>query len=562
MSKSAWLLVIAVLALTGWLLMRGGADEEGPAQSEIAVDAGPEDSAEEKRAPVLLATPEVDPHEEGAAEARDATDARRAGSADGREGDTHYEGIVVDEKGKAAAGVAIVARFERRVIAEMTSDEDGKYTFWASFEPDHRAWAQGLIVAKAADGRVGTGPFLAWAGGMTMSEIDPKNRTIAPVRLGKGSPLAIDVTSSCSGGLPANIWIVPTQGAVAEALIVTATDAQGHVTVPALPPGVWRVIAAADGCGRASAVVQLPKPELAHVELELPDARTLTVTVQDKATEEVIAGAQVAVEEYVKLIGVHGRGALVSQPSVYTADEEGRVLIHGLGTTERLYLRAFAEGYPNPKNGIHGGQERVRVDPDQTEAIIRLQQARTIRWTFEDKGLGIPPDGTAIQLTPYVNSGLKDIPTSGVMDGRELVVEGWAPGFAAAIAHAEGYGAARLQSKKDATEGYPTAFYPERKIEFFAKNQDGTPATDLYLTARDPGNNAIGEPIPTNEEGYAALTGLYGGPRLAGELLRLTQGDKLGRKSSWLGGSECGRWALRLRRARRAHAARAPDDRG
>lgn len=497
MRRIAWIGLVVLLAAAGiWLVLRD--QKEDAANEETAVESG---AVEPSSPPVLLGT--GDPHPKDPPAARDVEE--QAGS-----GDIRYSGTVVDEGNEPVPGATVVARFRGRVLARVTSDNEGAYAFRASFPGvDATRYLTGMVAAAAPDGRAGF--TLLFVGQPTRLDQPPlgKDRTVSAIVLRGSTSLDVRVTTSCPGGLPATVWVAPTLLGIRDVIAQTETNTGGHARIDGLPPGMYRVVAAASGCGRATQLVQVPQPEPETVELEVPSAHTLTVRVREKGTDEPIPGAEVTVTEYVKLPNQHGRGDLISVPSVYTTDAGGAVIIEGLGGHERLTLVAAAEGFPS--RGSRGGQGEVRVEAGAETATINLQRARTIRWPLEDKGQGVPPDGTAIELRPYANSGLTDIPSSGVIDGGELVVEGWAPGWAAALAYAEGFGAARLHAGNDQDVGTPTGFYPLRRIELIARNADGSPAQGLYLSAYDGGNNRVAPPVVTDAEGRAVLAELYGG---------------------------------------------------
>jgi len=502
---SLMLLAAASIGIALWLVAQGSERSGGPPTlKEAPTEAA--DTGKTEPGPLLKGG-------DREATAQPPPDPQPANAEGEGEGDILYTGQVVDTSDTPVAGATVTAKWRGEILREVTTDEKGTYRFRASFDVDDSTFLTGVVVARGPEGAVGYGWFVIAQPTTRRAPKLPSERSIYKLVLRPGVSLDIAVSATCEAGLPATVWVVGAGFGATEPIAMDHTDASGRLTLEGLPSGPWRLVAAAAGCGRDTVLAQLPQPERKTLELSIPEARSLTVRVREKENEKPIPGARVAVEEYVRLPNMHGRGPLVSVPSEYVTDEHGVAVIDGLGTKERLTLFASAKGFP----GVHGtfrrgGQGRVSVEPDEAEVTIELQRPRNVRWPIEDKGHGVPPDGSVVVLKPFLNSGLTDIPQGGVVENSEIVVAGWAPGYAAALAYVEGFGAARLSAGPGEAVGYPAAFYPLRKIELYARLADGSPAEGVYLMARDGGNNAVAPGAKTDAAGYAVLAGLHGGP--------------------------------------------------
>lgn len=161
------------------------------------------------------------------------------------------------------------------------------------------------------------------------------------------------------------------------------------------------------------------------------------------------------------------------------------------------------------------GAGAAKSEPKVTEArdVTDLSGGVTVRWPLENKGIGIPADGSTVDIKPWTNTGRLTVPPKGVIEGHELVVPGWRTDGASGYAVIPGKGIARITARPGQETGRPTAFYPLRRIELIARLPDGSAATGWYLVVRSSGNNFAQPPVKTNAEGKAVMTQLYGGPR-------------------------------------------------
>ncbi|MCA9315010.1 MAG: carboxypeptidase regulatory-like domain-containing protein [Planctomycetes bacterium] len=436
---------------------------------------------------------------------------------EGEDGRVLFRGIVVRPGNTPAPGVQVDVTTDEGLVATATTDAEGAYTF--RHTPAARmARASGFLRAHAEDGAVAVSTF--WFQALSASDLAESlaakdERQLPLLTLRPSVSLDVEVTSTCSGGLPASLRLGAGLAMSNVALVEATTDAAGHARLEGLPPGEWILVAFAEGCARARAVINLPRDEGDPVRLELGEAAPVVVTVQDAEEGTPIAGAEVHVVEHVRLQQYGSRCPLYSEPAVLVTDEAGRAIVATLAGDEQLTLRADAEGYPSSEGagaGRGGGPGVARVAPGTREVVIELRKPLTVRWPLEDKGHGIPPDGSHVSIVPWTNTGRLVVPPDGVIERGELVVAGWSSTGASGYAVLEGFGIARLSAQPGQEEGRPTAFYPARYVEAVVRHADGSPAEGWHLRVLDQGNNPVKPPVATNADGLARMDLLYGGP--------------------------------------------------
>ncbi len=432
------------------------------------------------------------------------------------DGSTRFHGLVVDEEQSPVAGARVEIRRDERVVRAPTTDADGVYEFWLE-DGERSEEGFALAIARTDDGRAGWTVFTPRPRDGSADTADVKIRTF---RLKPTHSVAVRVLSECPGGLPATLWVRSATWTSAAVLLKAKTDENGDATLTGVPAGQWLVYAAAKGCGQAWSMFATPRPTEEPVTLTLPVAHTLTVRVLEMGPETPIPGATVRSEQQLRLPGHVSRGPLTTVPSRYETDESGTVRITGLGGTAKYHVRATADGYPEGggRRRWRGGPGLALVEPGQAEATIHLSRPLTIRWTLEDEGLGIPPEGTTITLKPWTNTGRLTVPPTGIVENGKLVVSGWSTDGASGYALWGNKGIARLRAQPGKTEGYPTGFFPLRTITLEARYADGTPVVGWYLVVRDGGNNPVGPSVKTDENGRAVMSGLYGGDRFGVEV--------------------------------------------
>jgi hypothetical protein len=528
MARSCWL-GAAVLGIVGglalallFLLNTPGAEppeqhgrHDGSLRGEEAATAqGP------STMPVLGGAPHAG---SGTGRATDAPEGERAG--------TLFLGKVLNAGGQPASGAAVQAVASDGVVASVAADTEGAFRF-RIFVAEELGRQRGLLRARGTDGAVGqalihfatpSGP-----GAVSARASVGTTRDLGILRLGPPHAFEVRVTSRCPTGIPATLWLLSPVFRVEAPWVTTMTDAQGAASFEGVPAGLWALVASAPGCGRVRTLVQLPRESTEPVMMELPEAHVLTARVQDAQDASPIAGATVRVTEQLRLPRFSSQSALVSAPSSYVTDAQGVVRIDALGGEETLYLSTEAQGYPRGSEHGRGrgrGPGEARVEPGQTDVLIKLHKPMVVRWPIKDEGIGIPADGTEVAIEPWTNTGRLTVPPRGVIEGQEVVVEGWGPDGASGYAVIAGRGIARLRAGRGVTKGYPTAFHPLRRIDLVVRLSDGSPAEGWFLNVRDQGNNAVKPDVKTDAAGRCTMEGLYGGP---GSLVDVSVSDGRG----------------------------------
>jgi len=172
-------------------------------------------------------------------------------------------------------------------------------------------------------------------------------------------------------------------------------------------------------------------------------------------------------------------------------------------------------------------EEEVRIEPIDTTgtlvatglssraAVNRILHRdptgpRRITWGIEPGEVATPPEGTVLKLRAMVGSGQGDLPPTATVQAGRVVGDGFAAGAVSAIAVTGDGLMARLWCASSATEGAPTSFRKLRRLDVWARWSDGSPASGLWISARNQGNNPFGPAAATDGEGHATLDGLEG----------------------------------------------------
>ena len=501
MQRLGWIIVFAVLAFGVWTLTQS----EDTTTPTAPRTPNPDDAVlidgTDPRPPPLLEGNEKPPKEADPVEPNPVKTAQ--GNA------LTYTGIVVGMDHKPVASASVVAHAMGGVVGEAQTDDDGGFRLtMAPLDPGHQVFA--TLIAHA-DTRVGHRTLSLFQRHVRGDAARDPERNAGRIMIRPGDSLRVQVETTCASTAPATVWLVPTQFGPGDPVGRRRVDAEGKAHFEGLVGGRWRVIAAAPGCGRVGAMVQLPRADDTPLQLVIPEERVLTVHVREADTKQPIPHARVIVREQLLWPDGVTFGSLVSVPARHATDARGQLQIKGLGDGETIQVFAAADGFPMSSQ-LRIGAAYAEAKPNATEVMLELTRAITVRWAIEDKGRGIPPDGTQVRILGQDQAGRSAGPTIGTMQDGELVVPGWGPDGAFGFAEVEGFGKARLQAASAQTIGHPTAFYRMPQIEVFAKHADGTPATDFFLDVRDGGNHPVGPRVPLNETGYAVMTGLPGDP--------------------------------------------------
>jgi hypothetical protein len=201
-----------------------------------------------------------------------------------------------------------------------------------------------------------------------------------------------------------------------------------------------------------------------------------------------------------------GAYLLCVRPSPEPERAESRALILARAADEEL-----AEDRPTLETGPLPRPAPAEAPP-QEDVKAEPPRGRTIVWPVKAGSAPVPADGTEVRLTVWTNSGVRNVPAVGRMEGGRLSVTGWGPGHAAAYAHAPDGSIARLQAQAGEDVGGETAFYAMRSIEVRVTLEGEGPAVGWAVTVHDQGGQAVLPAVRTDAAGGARITDLYGGP--------------------------------------------------
>jgi protocatechuate 3,4-dioxygenase beta subunit len=276
-------------------------------------------------------------------------------------------GVVVDGRGKGIAGAQVMIVPEdmgtfrsgdmedaMRAVGGMTScDGDGNFTV-EGIAPGRyvaRAWQQDFAGAFSRPFDVpefGEGPKnirVALSGGATV---------MVRVKLPSGKPIA-------------NGWIYVTDSAgmlVPVTMMQAAqTDTSGVVEVR-LAPGTYRIEAQAPGYPAVSGQITVSGEETLEIELDVPDAASLTVVVTDSA------GAPVK-DAVVNVLDEQGRSVVRRMTGDFLQDAGDSTKTDATGRI--LYPLLSAGTYEvQVVDGARAGKQSVRLSAGETREITLI----------------------------------------------------------------------------------------------------------------------------------------------------------------------------------------------
>ncbi len=484
-------LLVALGAAAYLLLTRGAAEETGvidgaARESSPGAGTGPTLEGRGPAAAPVRATPSAGPA---------ALPAPPPETADS----VVLIGRVVDERRRPVAGAAVTARLEGYPEAGLHTGADGRFRL--PIGPPGDRISQGCVQV------VGGGGLAALAYAWTGDRSQPREVNLGVITLRKAGSLRVRVEHAGGPVAEAQVSVRITSGVMPMRVALLKCDARGEVRLLGLPPGSYRVAAVAPGHGRAVGVVQVNAAVAsAELLLALGEPRTVDVLVLDKQTEAPVAGATLTLEELIQ-----GQMGLTSVPfdpplEVASTDAAGKTRLEGLGTEDKPRLSATAPGYSggNPRDFGQGGRP-VMLAAEATEARLLLEAPVALRWPIKSGDPLAPPDGTRLPLEPDPGAVGATLPKEVRVEGGFLVAEGFSTGPIHAFAVATDGVYARLFRLPSEADGREVAFQRERRIDVLVRRADGTPATGLFVTARNQGNNALGEGTPLDAEGRAVL---------------------------------------------------------
>ena len=340
----------------------------------------------------------------------------------------------------------------------------------------------------------------------------------------------VDVHVESDAPKAATVWIVP------PALWrdttwwdTKSTDATGNVRFDAVPAGAWRVVATVEDVGRGEGFAHVPVKRDVPVRVTIQGRAPLHVTVTDQGSGAPVVGATCALTETVTSpTGNYGCPYFPRTPLPPT-NAQGITILRGLAA-KPLSLAVHAQGYPTVSawQGVEAAAI-VSMKPDRTEVAVQLTSPRSVRWPLEAGEVPVPADGTVIEILPLPGNaalGLGGIPSSGTVQGGELVVDGWGRRVHAMARTPEG-ALARLWAKDQEERGPSITFIPARAIQVSITFSDGSPAAGYHVRCANQGNNLIASAV-TDENGHARMGGLYGGPRSLVEVRASTTASRFG----------------------------------
>jgi hypothetical protein len=478
--------VLAVAVLAWWLIQ--GSAPEGP----VAPPARPPAPSPAVSPPDKPPPPKEEP--KPAAEAP-APVAMTPSIAPAAAGGVAVKGRVVDDRRFPIGGARVTLVRSAQPPLSAIASADGGFRF-EGIERSAPAYLPFGLVARAPDGRLGIQQsFVPPKGG---PEVDA-----GAVVVGVSSPLAVRVLDGGASVPGARVavgwgWSWPFDA---------VAGADGVARFEALPKQAVSLFAVAESparAGRAEVALQGNPPQ--PVDLALAPARTVEVTVVEKGTEKPIPGATFKVRLQRRSPGMVMESDPGPLPPAAPTDADGRTRIEGTCATDWLSLdEAKAPGYfPS------GFRQRAAVKPGDAQVRIELVGSRSLRFPVVPGEAPVPPDGAAIVLSAAPGTGAPDPVGGARMEGTELVVESATAGYYNAVAAAPDGSRAQLWADDKGTPPKEVSFRPARTIEILARKAEGTPAAGVAFALRNQGNNPIGDPKSTGDDGRVVFDGLYG----------------------------------------------------
>jgi len=404
------------------------------------------------------------------------------------EGAVRVFGIVVTPDEKPAPGAVVDLVFGVSAEVATTAGTDGAFSLVLTAEALGDRYSASIRVRDdAGHGLLKSVRLRGAATGPVGPEIDLGTLVILA-----GSSLDVRTILPPGARPPVTVRFLQTGAWWSGGLFAKAeADTNGVARVAGLPPGTWRILATAEGAGRGRLFVKLPQKTPETVEIELAEEKIGVLTVVDAETGAPVVGARIRVQEFVRTPGGNFQQDVIPKPAVTETDERGRIELRGLSAKSSLTIYVMAEGYPLSVD--RSGVSAVVAVPfrrNDTDVVVKLARARTITWPVVSGPTGaVPADGTPIRMRPLIGSGRRALPEGGVIENARLVVGGWGPGIVSALAVAPDGSMARLWAGADAESGNEIRFVPARSIEVTLTYPDGAPASGLFITLANQGNN-------------------------------------------------------------------------
>lgn len=495
--------VLVGCLLVGLVLLVSALQAVDPPPGDPAVEPGGGVAPEELPGvgPMLVSTPAPPPRSDATAPvAPDPSELPPELAA------THVvvQGRALYPNGHPAPGAAIELLRGDAHQATGRADAEGRFALRVP-RPAHVVAGNATITARDGEGRVGRSR--AWISPLAGIAVEP----VALV-LKEGHDLAVHVAGPDGAGCIASVFVLggdrQAQGVLAA---IGTTNERGDARIEGLDTGNVRVVAVAEGTGRGQALAQIVAGQQSSVRIELPVERAVDVTVVAAEGGAPVPGAELAPIEHLQGEGWVSYCAYLPPMAVAHTDDAGLTTIRGLGPEDALIVFVRATGFqPVGWGESFFDLATPRVTPETTTLRIELKPPRRIRWPLTDAEGPVPPDGTIVRIEQASGAVETSMPETGVVEGGELVGEGFGAGHVHALAHGPDATVAALFCRGDSTEGNPTSFRPARRVTVRCTHPDGSPATGLWVVLRNQGNNPLRPAMEVDAQGVAMLEGLYG----------------------------------------------------
>jgi hypothetical protein len=515
MGNARWAAVVGALAAiaVAAVLLQSGPTEPEPA----GPDAGPADVAVAQ--PTLAAAPT--PAAPAATAPPPAANPRAA----------RVVGRVVAEKSAPVAGATVTLGPEPEAADRATTDADGRFAIAVKRPATDQPPA--LLVARDDASHVGTAVVYwrrpsSWAHGLTDPRGDPAHIDVGDVLLRETSGLEVAVTDprgSAAGG--ARVFATTTWSMSETPLRSATADAKGRARLEGLPAGPVTVYAWIEGVGRGAVDALVPRTTDGPAEIALSPLRDVEVSVVEKATKAPIPGAVVWMTEWIGSRMSTRSAPYLPALRILPTDARGKTRLSAIAQGARGRVGAKAAGFGAAGDGR--GDDGAGLSSDATTLVIGLERLRRVSWAVEAGEVPAPPDGTVLLLKPSVGGGTA-ISGTARMEGGRVVAEGVEPGYVGAIAQAPDGSQARLWAAPGQDEGAAARFVRSRTARISLRFSDGAPATGVWVSLKNQGNNPFGPAVQTDSGGRVVLEGLeaqmadvylsetpqwYGGRRIA-----------------------------------------------
>ncbi len=405
-----------------------------------------------------------------------------------------------------------------------TSDAAGAVS--VDVDPKDAEVTGAVVVTRASGGLVAARPVTWLSGPPTGLRRRERTIDLGDVTLEGAVSVEFRVSDANGAGAVADV-AVSWQWYPTQAIGAGTSSADGRATIEGIPRGTF-CARARGAAGRGLTWFTAPRKVAGPVEITLAAFREVEVTVVEKETRAPVSGARVEVLEAVTIDGGTTTLPYLPAPDVAPTDGQGRTKIVGVAKGVSLLLAATAPGFPAPPQGVFRGWRGTPVPADATSVEIALDRGRTVSWEVTSGEVPAPPDGTALTLEQQTGSGTAEPTGTGRMEGGKIVVDGVLPEPTHWLAVAPDGSQASLFSLPGQSEGKATSFVRTRQVDVRLRWSDGAPASGLFVSLHDQGNNPMGSVAKTDADGAATIARLE--PRQADVFVGTTNTPWAGRR--------------------------------